>query len=1035
LTTEYSGGNGSLERLKSLLVTEFELDSPELDFGIYRIMNYRRKEIEEFIEKELLGAVETEFERFRTQSTGELQQSLENKKKEIQALEKQINERILKNGEIEEKFLEKPIAKEYLEIRKQLEGTEVTESIKNQVFNDLYTFFSRYYQDGDFISQRRRSFRQHRYAIPYDGEEVKLHWANFDQYYVKTCEVLKNYEFRRNGWRIVFRTIIAEGSVGNVEKERRYFVLHSDTPLEIKLAEKTCVINFEYKPLEDKDLKRFDIRTKTGEEKTTGIKQENLNHTICEKILKQASNAELRSALASKEGEKTALEKNLYKYARRATSDFFIHKDLKGFLEGELDYFVKTEVIDLTNLEPRRTTRANVVAALAGRIIEFLSQIEEYQKRLWEKKKLVIKTDYVVTLDLIPQAFHQEILDNKEQLKEWKELGFGDLRKENVKGQKVPVDTRHFPESFKERLLEKLSETRSLDDLIDGVLIKSDNFHVLRLLQSAWSKRVNCVYVDPPFNTAASEILYKNNYKHSSWICLLWNAIQSAIPLMRDDSIICVAIDDAELRALSYCLSSIFGEERELATVVVRSNPHGRAMASGFSRNHEYALFFGKTDQATIGRLPRSVQKKARYPKSDEKGFYAWISFMKTGAGSKRPDRPKLFYPIYVSKKGAIRISSMSWSQKTRQWEPLEPLKSDESVVLPIDDEESERVWNLGWERAREEVRCQTSDWDAKLVDGKWQVSRKYRPNQEGAVPGTWWEDAKYSATESGTKILKDLFGERESFSYPKSVHLVEDCLRASNCSPGSWVIDFVAGSGTTAHAVINLNREDNCRRKYILVEVADYFDTVILPRIKKVVFSEKWKDGKPILDGDSKPVSHMIKYHYLEQYEDSLHNIEFPNRDKGRKLTEFLGSEASKDYVLKYFLQYETEGSPSLLNLSRFENPFAYKLRTISTGRGEETVDVDLVETFNYLIGLNVDRYRFVEANGRKYVFVLGHCGNRRTAVVWRPTNDIDLTKDKEVIQRAINGHDPEETYINGDAYVESYKPIESEFKALLEG
>jgi len=200
LTDEsYASGDSSLERLKDLLKTEFQLDSPELDFGIYRILNYRRKEIEEFIEKELLGAVEKEFERFRTQSMRELQQNLEDKKKEIQALEKQIGEKILKNGDIEEKFLEKPFAKEYLEIKKQLGETEVTESIKNQVFNDLYTFFSRYYEDGDFISQRRYSSKQHRYAIPYDGEEVKLHWANFDQYYVKTGDVLKNYEFRLHG--------------------------------------------------------------------------------------------------------------------------------------------------------------------------------------------------------------------------------------------------------------------------------------------------------------------------------------------------------------------------------------------------------------------------------------------------------------------------------------------------------------------------------------------------------------------------------------------------------------------------------------------------------------------------------------------------------------------------------------------------------------------------------------------------------------------------------------------------------------------
>jgi hypothetical protein len=176
--------------------------------------------------------------------------------------------------------------------------------------------------------------------------------------------------------------------------------------------------------------------------------------------------------------------------------------------------------------------------------------------------------------------------------------------------------------------------------------------------------------------------------------------------------------------------------------------------------------------------------------------------------------------------------------------------------------------------RAQDEVN---SNLIGKQVSGIWQVYRKYRPNEEGALPTTWWDDAKYSATESGTRILKDLFGDREIFSYPKSVFLVEDCLRAASCIPESISMDFFAGSGTTAHAVINLNREDGGRRKYILVEQADYFDTVILPRIKKVIFCEKWQNGKA---AGGNGVSHFVKYYQLEQYEDTLRRVKYDDSD-----------------------------------------------------------------------------------------------------------------------------------------------------------
>lgn len=534
----------SLEKLQSLLKTLFELDMPELDFGIYRIMNYRRKEVEEFIEKDLPQAVEKEFERYRAQSREELMEKIEKKKEEIKRLEAQLGEKILRNGDIEEKFRDKPLAREYLELKKQLDELEVTEGVKNQVFNDLYNFFSRYYEDGDFISKRRYSSRQHRYAVPYDGEEVKLYWANFDQYYVKTGEVFKDYQFKLNDWRIIFRTIIAEADVGNTKGERRYFVQHPEKPVEIDKESKICLIQFEYRRLTDEDFRHFRMKAKSGEGKETGIKQEELNSIIEKEILRQVSD-DLKPILSAKENEKTVLGKHLCKYTRRITSDFFIHKNLKEFLERELDYFIKTEVIDFNNLEPRHIIRAEVVNGIGKRIIEFLSQIEDFQKKLWEKKKFVIKTDYVITTDLIPHEFHEEVLSNKEQLNEWKELGVGDIKEKDL-AKKLPVDTKYFSTEFKERLLEKLSEKCNLDDLIDGIVIKSENFQALNLLAPKYRERIKCIYIDPPYNTGSDEFIYKDNYQHSCWLSMISDRLFLARELMQESGAIFINIDEHE---------------------------------------------------------------------------------------------------------------------------------------------------------------------------------------------------------------------------------------------------------------------------------------------------------------------------------------------------------------------------------------------------------------------------------------------------------------------------------------------------------
>jgi len=199
----------------------------------------------------------------------------------------------------------------------------------------------------------------------------------------------------------------------------------------------------------------------------------------------------------------------------------------------------------------------------------------------------------------------------------------------------------------------------------------------------------------------------------------------------------------------------------------------------------------------------------------------------------------------------------------------------DEQVVYPTAGG-VEYTWRLSIETLREklsDLRVRQPSKDRSVI-----IEIKFRPDSDGVLPKTIWDNKLYNATAYGTSLLREIMGKPQAFSFPKSVYAVSDCIRVCTSDKNAHVLDFFAGSGTTAHAVINLNREDGGRRKYILVEMADYFYTVLLPRVKKVVFSDKWKDGRAQPDGNG--ISHFVKYYELEQFEDALRRTRYAEDD-----------------------------------------------------------------------------------------------------------------------------------------------------------
>jgi len=963
-------------RLITLLKELFQLDQPELDFGLYKIMHAKSEQITTFLQSDLLKQIEAAF--------GDLdQQHAAEAKANYEAAIEQAKKFGAPNPDETQGVQE---AKSAYENAKDKGNAE------NEIYDHLYRFFERYYDSGDFMSRRyyarESDSRAAPYSVPYDGREVYLHWANKDQYYIKSSEYLSNYTFELNAairqeaqktkgagleafatiddeqpLKVHFRIIDAsEGEHGNIKAasdQKRFFHIHEDAPIVMDNGE--LVIQFHY---------RADAE-KTGQDNKWQEKLLEQAELAILKALKADASANgfwqglSRLAPTDSKSKRTLLGKYLYQYAARNTMDYFIHKDLGGFMRRELDFYIKNEIMRLDDIEnadapkvEQYLAQIRVLRRIAQQLIAFLSQLEDFQLKLWLKKKFVTETHYCITLDRVPEKFYAEIAANDKQREEWVKLFVIDEIKEDLvnlvysdpltleflkANLYLLVDTALFDEDFKQKLL---AEIPDLDAQCDGVLIHSENFQALGLMQQKYREQVKCIYIDPPYNTNASEIAYKNGYKDSSWGTLINDRVSSSFSLLKIDGIHCFTIDDFELDKSLMILAEKFGSENHLATSPVRNNPQGRSTVSGFSVNHEYAIFHRKSERCkSVGRLTRSDEQIERYDEIDDQGRrYLWENFRKTGTDSSRRDRPKQFYPLMISQSGEIKIPNMNWDELTG-WVLTDDIDIS-LIIYPIDSNSHERCWKWGIDRARNEI----NNLKTKMQAGNWEVYRKNFLNEDGKLPGTWWDDVRYAAGSHGTNLLTALFGSGRNFLFPKSVYAVQDCILVSTGNQGQMVLDYFAGSGTSGHAVININREDNGKRKYILVEQNNYFDTVLKPRIQKVVYSKDWKEGKPV---SREGISHCFKTLRLESYEDTLNNL-ILKADSSRDTALANNADLQRNYLLNYFLDVETQASQSLLNIADFRDPTAYKMNIKKPGSEEQSLQaIDLIETFNWLIGL----------------------------------------------------------------------------------
>lgn len=981
----------SYRRLRRLLDELFQFDQAELDFGIYRIMNQKRAEIGRFLDEDLLPQVRTTLADYRAGEQDTLRAELDRLRSSLQAA-----------------GVQPETAPRYRELQDQLASLGGTADLENEVYSDLYTFFRRYYNEGDFISLRR--YKAGVYAIPYEGEEVKLHWVNADQYYVKTTEAFQDYRFRLpDGRHVHFRLVAAEIERDNnkaADDQERRFVLRRDEPVaEIKGE---LHIRFAYHPNKEK--------------------QEIHNAQAVETLLGLPGLRGWKEGLASpmptaSNGSRTLLAKHLADYTAKNSFDYFIHKDLGGFLRRELDFFLKNEVLSLDDLDTDDERRADqylarlrAIKRIGGKLIAFLAQLEDFQKRLFLKKKFVVAAEYCLTLDHVPEALHDQIVSNEAQWAEWERLFVvGELPNADDRAavlhanRNLVLDTEFFAPGFKHALLESIGD---LDVEIDGVLIKGENFQALNLIMKRYRQSIKCVYIDPPYNTGSDGFLYKDAYQHSSWLAMMAARFKAVDLLLADEGAIFVSIDSREQTRLQMLMDATFGADNRLATISVTKGTTTGQDASAFGSSIDYLLAYRATEKFLLGGILLSSKDLARFDRSDGRGDYSLLQLRKTGTNDRRQDRPNLYYPI---------------------------TGPDGVPVYPIGPGGYESCWRAGRNTVSQWAQEGLIEWLQR--DGRHVPYVKYYSEGRTKRPSDLWK----GIFEDDDRLLDDVEGNKKAtievralfgsgvFSNPKPTDLIRQVAGVTRCADDDWVLDYFAGSGTTGHAIIDLNRNDGGRRKYMLVEMGNYFDSVLKTRILKAVYSKDWRAGKPVSREGS---SQFVKYVTLESYEDALNNLRLRERPTAqRQLLEQVPS-LREDYLLSYCIDAETDGSASLLDLDSFETPFDYRL-TVTQGGESRAVSVDLPETFNYLLGLRVRRVRTMDG----FHTVEGRDPDGKPVlVIWRSLRDPRHSNEALDAFFAAQGYADRPTedaldrvYVNGDNTLINLRPECASWQVLL--
>ena len=761
---------------------------------------------------------------------------------------------------------------------------------REELFDHLFTFFSRYFNENGTLYFANTPYHQEVYMmeekeaniietidIKYpnnknhvfkefifnrvytDNDDVMLFWKTNMLYYVKTDNIFKSIKVKIDGFNFFVDASKIENKQNN-EKKKIIFKLKG-----VNKAGNDQTIELEA-------VYSAHGRITKEDEIIKGIKKAGIDG-VTDSILKKVFAA----------------------FNKQCTVDYFINKNAKEFLEEQLDVFIYQYMFkdekDEFKFSHERLKQIQAVRSVALKLISFISQFEDELVKIWNKPKFAKNSNYVITLDKLPEKIIDMIIDHKSlkfQIEEWAALGFihSDFIKEDIKNEKykyLPLDTKYF----KDIELNILALFDDLDETLDGWFIHSDNYQALNGLKNKFKNSIDLIYIDPPYNTGSDGFLYMDKFKHSTWLTMMENRLELSKETLKDDGIILTSLGDldpqtGESYRLQMLLSNIF-PVRFGTLIWKKRGGIGSFSEKYLTENHEYIFVYGNKN----GFLYENIVDRAmlkEYKEEDKKGPYKWNSLLGPSQQT-RQRRPNLYYGLLYD----VENDKIFGFRHNEEEIIFDHDHSDDYEIIKTP---GNSTWLFGMDAFEKHYKNGIIKVFKKK--DKYEVNiKRYLYNDDGTVNGKILKsiltdnNVKIGLNSEGTRLIKDMFyPEDYSALKPKPLSLLEFLIERRAIGKGEIILDFFAGSGTTAHAVINLNRKDKGKRKYLCVEMADYAINISIPRIKKAIFSSEWEKGKPKKEDG---ISHFMKYYELEQYEDTLSKSKY--KDEAYMLTNIKNS------------------------------------------------------------------------------------------------------------------------------------------------
>ncbi|QAV34254.1 site-specific DNA-methyltransferase [Fervidobacterium changbaicum] len=785
-------------------------------------------------------------------------------------------------------------------ITQELE-TKGIEDFREELFEKLYTFFKRYFSESGSIYFTYTSWSEKIYERIYDPEnDVALFWKTRMLYYVKTEKRYQSMEVKIKG--INGTDIVFWFDVSNLEHKK---------------ANEKKEMNFTFKGIDEK-----------GRIVLEGYYKEGNKQTNVEDIVRQvrAQSKQIQSHEIAEMLERVTtddVEKAISIFNKQSEVDYFINKDAEKFLKEQLDMFVYQYMFDSENIwTPKRVMEIQTFKHVAGKIIEFIAQFENELVKIWNKPKFVFNSNYVITIDRLPNEIINKIANHPNlglQVKEWVELGiveegftFGDVlntdlfETKNKKYKYLPIDTRYF----KDLEPEILSLFDNLDEALDGILIRSENYQALKTILPKFKEKVQTIYIDPPFNKEQdADYLYNVKYKDATWASMLENRLTLAREFLKDSGSIFVRCDYNGNWIVRGVMNEIFEAKNFRNEITVRR----------FKKN---------VMENNVKKLPEGLDTIFLYAVSSAFSFvnpYKLRSEKRQGfwrhmGDSSGQGTPKVFFGKHLSPPEG---KHWKFSQ-----ERIDQMISEGKLIL----------------------ECRNCGYIHDKTKGLWNGCPQC--GSDVPVPKYWVEEEIKEVLDSN---WTDIYGYSTSWGFPtENSEILLKRVIESTSNEGDLVMDFFLGSGTTIAVAHKL------KRKWIGIEMGEHFYTVILPRIKKVLAYDKSGISKEqdVKDKyNEKNAGGFFKYYELEQYEDVLRNTKYEHADI------YLRPSAGKDEFSEYIFMRAPKFVEDVVK--KENNEFKISFEKLYPEKS-----IDIAETLSNVLGEKIikisENYVVLEKTGR---------------------------------------------------------------------